>query len=185
MVSLWWLKLRAVHIILTIRSEWYFAGERNESRAFRNYENQDVVMVITVKPCRHVDTPEVGFWYGRNGQEAPRRRWKRCENSNQRGDSKRTRSMRLDTHPAFAAFEGEGKARQGRASPFLQTSDGRTRFISSSRLRVRTSQTLRFLSRSVRDAEDWKSGILTQDMLTKMISLYLRDTMIKTNVKEK
>lgn len=46
---------------LTIRSEWYFAGERNESWAFRNYENQDVVMVITVKPCRHVDTPEVSF----------------------------------------------------------------------------------------------------------------------------
>lgn len=31
------------------------------SRAFRNYENRDVVMVITVKPCRRVDTPEVGF----------------------------------------------------------------------------------------------------------------------------
>lgn len=50
------------------------ASERNESWLLRNYENRDVLMVITVKPCRRVDTPEVDFCYERNGQEAARRR---------------------------------------------------------------------------------------------------------------
>lgn len=38
-------------ILIYNQIERYLASERNSSRAFRNYENRDVVMVITVKPC--------------------------------------------------------------------------------------------------------------------------------------
>lgn len=50
-----WLKRDAYNLM--IGANGARASKRNES--FRNYENQDVVMVIAVKPCRHVDTPEV------------------------------------------------------------------------------------------------------------------------------
>lgn len=43
-------------VLISNQIEWNLTSERNLSRAFRNYENRNVVMVITVKPCWCVDT---------------------------------------------------------------------------------------------------------------------------------
>lgn len=144
---------------LAIRSEWYFTGEQNESWPFRNYENQDMVMVIMVKPCRHVDTPEVGFV-----------REKRAGNTAQKVKTlwkfELTRRFKtlavdaaIDNHSAFAAFEGE--SRLNKVASLLQVSGRRARFISRSQLCRESHKHFASSRSNGRDqTEDWRNGMV-------------------------
>jgi len=125
MISLRRLKLR-VASNLSIKSEWCSREKRNESRLLRNYENRDVLMLITEKPRRRVDTPEVGVLREKRAGSGAQKVKTRF--------SKRARSMRLDdSSRSCTPGASQGQTRSRHRSP--RVSGERVRFISRPRLR--------------------------------------------------
>jgi len=114
------------------------AGEaKRVCRLLRNYENRDVLMVITVKPRRRVDTPEAGFCStGETGRK------RRAEGENAEGDSRNALAQHAAGVPAHLApaVRGQAKVRQGHVTGRREFPSERVRFISRPRLRHRAQQ---------------------------------------------